>query len=281
MNHKLALITLIFIIVTTTSARRRTLTAPPDAKPQAVRLMVQGTYEETFQGVTSDGNADGKLVIKFEAARWLSMGTNEVSNAEFSDLANAPVPYVTGSVTYNGQLKGSRDGDNFEATSVFTGALSGEDVKLTVPGYTDTGNNFKMKVFINPKLKGKCSMVAVRGDQKATSSDCANGTYFVSLSSPMQIDDNDDPAKTVDTANIANFGLELDIEPALEPAGAGGQSAGDDSGYAWRGAVTTGSKEAGFKIALTKTKVVPSDDKRSKSIRTLNFSATILPGIPK
>src|SRR6266446_6228242 len=272
MNDMLAFITLILIIATTTSAQRRTLTAPPDAKPRAVRLMVQGTYEESFQGVTSDGNADGKLVIKFEAARWLSMGTNEIGNAEFSDLANAPVPYVTGSVIYNGQLRGSGSGgESIDATSAFTGSLSGEDVKLTVPGYTDTGNNFKMKVFINPRLKGKCSMVAVRGDQKATSSDCANGTYFVSLSSPMQIDDNDDPAKTVDTANIANFGLELDIEPALEAAA--GQAAGDDSGYAWRGAVTTGSREAGFKIALTKTKVVPSDDKRSKSVRTLNFSA--------
>src|SRR5205814_4548268 len=154
MNYKLALITLILIIATTTSAQRRARTASPDAKPQAVRLMVQGTYEETFQGVTSDGNADGKLVIKFEAARWLSMGTNEVGNAEFSDLANAPVPYVTGSVTYNGQLKGSGSGgESVDATSAFTGALSGEDVKLTVPGYTDTGNNFKMKVFINPKLK--------------------------------------------------------------------------------------------------------------------------------
>src|SRR5947207_4714831 len=232
MNHKLALITLILIIATTTSAQRRTLTAPPDAKPQAVRLMVQGTYEETSQGVTSDGSADGKLVIKFEAARWLSMGTNEVGNAEFSDLANAPVPYVTGSVAYNGQLKGLRDGDNFEATSNFTGALSGEDVKLTIPGYAGVGNNFNMKVFINPKLKGKCSMVSVRGDQKATSNDCANGTYFFNASSPIEVDDNDDPAKTLDTANIANFGLELDIEPILEPAGAGGQAAGDDSGYA-------------------------------------------------
>src|SRR5205814_9238269 len=105
-----------------------------------------------------------------------------------------------------------------DVPSAFPGGVTGDDVELTVPGYTDTGNNFKMKVFINPKLKGKCSMVARRGDQKATSSDCANGAYFVSRSSPMQIDDNDDPVKTVDTANIANFGLELDIEPALEPA---------------------------------------------------------------
>src|SRR5205814_9607509 len=144
MNYKLALITLIFIIVTTTTSSQRTLTAPPDAKPQAVRLMVQGTYEETFQGITSDGNANGKLVIKFEAARWLSMGTNEDGNAEFSDLANAPVPYVTGSVTYNGQLKGSGSGgESIDATSAFTGALSGEDVKLTVPGHPHLGKNLK------------------------------------------------------------------------------------------------------------------------------------------
>lgn len=277
MIHKLAFITLILIIATTASAQRRTRTTPPAVRPQPVRLMIQGTYEETFQGVTSDGNAGGKLVVKFEAARWLNMGTNEVGNAEFSELENAPVPYVTGSVSYNGQLKGSRSGgESFEATSNFTGSLGGEDIKLSIPGYSGAGNNFNIKVFINPKLKGKCTTVAVRGGQKATSSDCANGTYFFTASSPMQIDDNDDSAKTVDTAN---FGLELDVEPILEPAA--GQSPDDDSGYAWRGAVTTGSKEAGFKITLAKTKVVPSDDKHSKSIRALNFTATILPGMPQ
>jgi hypothetical protein len=54
-----------------------------------------------------------------------------------------------------------------------------------------------------------------------------------------------------------------------------------DGGYFWRGAVTSGSPQAGFKILLDKTKDLPSDDKRSHTTRHLTFEATIVPGIPK
>lgn len=252
---------------------------PSAAKPLAARLMVQGTYEEDYQGTTSQGNAEGKLVIKFEAARWVKMSTNEVGNAEFSDLENAPVPYVNGSVSYNGRVKGpgspGSGGESYNATSSFAGLLGGEDVVLSVPEYTDTGNGFKIKVFINPKLKGKCSLVAVRNGETATANGCENGTYFFTASTPLQIDDNDDPGKTPDTAN---FGIELDVEPEM---GAAGGPADDAGLYAWRGAVTNGSKEAGFKILLNKTKELPSNDKRGKSVRILNFTGTIVPGVPK
>lgn len=265
--------------------------------------MVEGTYEETFKGTTSDGNADGSLVIKFEAARWLRMGTNEVGNAEFSDLENAPVPYVTGSISYHGLVKGSRSGgESYNADSSFAGPLGGEDVVLGVPEYTDTGSDFKIKVMINPKLKGKCSYVAVRNGQTATSSECNNGTYFFTAATPLQTVANDDPAKTADTANLLSFGIELDVEPEVPAAGSsetgsavdqaararrdlekmmGQGPAGDAGVYAWRGAVTNGSKEAGFKILLNKTKELPSGDKRGNSIRKLAFTATIVPGAPK
>lgn len=312
MNRKLAWFALILIVIfANASAPQRRKPAPqpaqkpalPAAKPSAARLLVQGTYEETYQGATSDGNAEGKLLIKFEAARWLMMGTNEVGNAEFSELTNAPVPYVTGSVSYDGRVKGVRgNGDGYEATSNFAGPLGGDDVVLSVPEYTDTSNGFKITVFINPKLKGKCFAVSVRGDQRATSSGCNNGTYFFTASTPMQTEDNDDPAKTDATANIARFGIELDIEP--EPGAAGdtetgsavdqaararkelektmGQGPAGEAGvYAWRGAVTNGSQEAGFKIMLTKTKELPSDDKRGLSTRKLVFNATIVPGAPE
>ena len=303
MNHKFALFTLILISVAIgASAQRRPGTPPPAAKPLAARLMVQGTYEETYQGTTSDGNAEGKLLIKFEAARWVKMSTNEVGNAEFSELENAPAPSVSGSVSYNGRVKGSSGGDSYEATSNFTGLLGGGDVVLSVPEYTDTSSGFKINVFINPKLKGKCSLVAVRNGETATSSECNNGTYFFTATSPVQTDDNDDPAKTAATANVASFGIELDVEPEV---GASGNPetgsavdeaararrelekkmeqgpAGDAGVFAWRGAVTNGSKEAGFKIMLTKTKELPSSDKRGKSIRKLTFTATIVPGEPK
>ena len=57
--------------------------------------------------------------------------------------------------------------------------------------------------------------------------------------------------------------------------------AGDAGDYAWRGAVTNGSKEAGFKIVLDKTKELASADKRGRSTRKLVFNATIIPGSPE
>lgn len=66
-----------------------------------------------------------------------------------------------------------------------------------------------------------------------------------------------------------------------QSAGAPGQSAGDAGVYAWRGAVTNGSKEAGFKILLNKTKELPGNDKRGKITRKLNFNATIVADAPK
>ena len=276
MNRKLALICLVLTVAITASSQRQPTSASATPKPPAARFMVQGTYEEIYQGRTSQGTATGKLVIKFEAARWLTMTTNEVGNAEFSDLANAPAPSVSGSVSYDGRVRGGSGGDSYEATSHLEGALGGNDVVLSVP-YDEAGAGFKLKVSINPKLKGKCSLVEVRNGETGTASGCENGTYFFTVSTPLQIDDNDNPGKTPDTAN---FGLELDLEPEAGSAISGG-SAGDAGTYAWRGAVTNGSKEAGFKIMLTKTKELPSDEKSGRSTRKLVFNATIVPGAPE
>lgn len=277
MNHKLTAIFLTLFLTITASSERRPRPTGTASKP--ARFMVQGTYEETYQGTTDKGSAEGKLTIKYEAARWLTISTNEVGNAEFSDLANAPAPSVSGSVSYEGRVKGASGGNSYEAMSSLAGSLSGNDVVLSVPEYTDTGNGFKIRVLINPKVKGKCSLVEVRDGATGTANGCNNATYFFTASSPMQIDDNDDPGKTPDSAT---FGMELDIEPELAPVGNAEQGpAGDASVYAWRGAVTNGSKEAGFKIMLNKTKELPSDDKRGHSTRKLVFNATITPGAPE
>jgi len=272
MNHKLTVIFLPLLLAITASSERPSGTPNAVDKPLAARFLIQGTYEETYQGTTDRGRAEGKLIIKYEAARWLTISTNEVGNAEFSDLANAPVPYVSGSVSYEGRVKSASGGNSYEAMSSFAGPLSSNDVVLSVPEYTDTGNGFKIRVLINPKLKGKCSLVEVRDGATGTINDCNNGTYFLTASSPMQIDDNDDPGVTPDSAS---FGIELDIEPEI-----GQGPAGDAGVYAWRGAVTNGSKEAGFKIVLDKTKELPSADKRGRSTRKLVFNATIIPGEP-
>jgi hypothetical protein len=273
LNSKIVFIFLTLSLgITAFSQRPKAPSAP--AKPLAARFLVQGTYEETYQGTTDQGRAEGKLIIKYEAARWLTISTNEVGNAEFSDLANAPVPSVTGSVSYEGRVKSASGGNSYEAMSSFAGPLSANDVVLSVPEYTDTGNGFKIRVVINPKLKGKCSLVEVRDNETGTANGCRNGTYFFTATSPMQIDDNDDPGNTPDSAS---FGIELDIEPELVPAG----NLDDPGVYAWRGAVTNGSKEAGFKITLNKTKELPSGDKRGQSTRKLVFNATIIPGAPE
>ena len=278
MSHRVVLAFLSLIFAATAFSQRSPQTPTAAAKPLAARYTVQVTYEETYQGRNDKGNAEGKLLIKFEAGRWLNMSTNEVGNAEFSDLSNAPSPSAGGSTSYEGRVRSNSGGNSYEAMSSFAGPLSANDVVLSVPEYTDTGNGFKIRVFINPKLKGKCSVVEVRDGETGTANGCANGTYFFSASSPMQIDDNDDPGKTPDSAS---FGIELDIEP--EPGAAGNAErglAGEAGDYAWRGAVTNGSKETGFKIILNKTKDLPSDDKRGHSTRKLSFNATIIPGAP-
>src|SRR6185436_14614071 len=125
MNYKLIAIFLTLILfITASSQRPKTPNAP--AKPRAARFMVQGTYEETNQGTTDKGSAEGTLIIKYEAARWLTISTNEVGNA------------------------------------------------------------FKIRVLINPKLKGKCSLVEVRDGAMATANGCNNATYFFTASSPLQ-----------------------------------------------------------------------------------------------
>jgi len=272
LNSKIVVIFLTLLLAITASSARRFRTSNAADKPLAARFLVQGTYEEIYQGTTEQGRAEGKLIIKYEAARWLTISTNEVGNAEFSDLANASAPSVSGSASYEGRVKSASGGNSYEAMSSFVGPLSSNDVVLSVPEYTDTGNGFKIRVLINPKLKGKCSLVEVRDGATGTVNGCNNGTYFFTASSPMQIDDNDDPGKTPDSAS---FGLELDIEPEV-----GSNSAGDAGDYAWRGAVTSGSKEAGFKITLDKPKELPSADKRGRSTRKLVFNATITPGAP-
>ena len=327
MNNKIVLILFVVIgLATSAAAQGRTRTSPPAAqppagnptavKPQTARLMVQGTYEETFQGTTSDGNAEGSLVVKFEAARWLKMETNESGNAEFSDWDDAPQPDVSGSVSYHGSVKGvsggAAGGDRYQADSSFSTSLSGEEIVLTVPEFSDTGDGLTMTVSIQPALKGKCSNTAVRNGKTTTSNGCDNGTFFITTKSPPEFTDNDDPAKTSDTAKLASIEIEMVIEPEIKAVGnietagssqspgaaplpgtapsAGnatqstadaGQSARDTGIDTWRGAVTTGTKEAGFKITLTKTKELPSNDKRGKITRKLNLTATIVPGAPK
>ena len=225
------------------------------------------------------------------------MGTNEVGNPEFLELEGAPAPVVKGSVSYSGQLKGLLAGDRYQATSDFTGPLAGDDVKLSVPEYTDTGSGFKIRLFINPRIKGRCYRIQTRTTgESGSSNECDNATYFVTASSPLTVEENEDPAKTVETAHIASFNLELDVVPEVaaveasrtaspvdEAARARNESqemmgqAGDAGIYSWPGAVISGSREAGFKITLTKTKELPSSDRRGKSIRKLTFTATIIP----
>ena len=69
MNRKLALICLVLTVAITASSQRQPTSPSATPKPLAARFMVQGTYEEIYQGRTSQGAATGKLVIKFEAGR--------------------------------------------------------------------------------------------------------------------------------------------------------------------------------------------------------------------
>src|SRR5258705_4706358 len=167
MNYKLIAIFLtLFLFITASSQRPKTPNAP--VKPRGARFMVQGTYEETYQGTTDKGSAEGKLIIKYEAARWLTISTNEVGNAEFSDLANAPAPSVSGSATYQGRVQsGGGGGDSYEATSYFDVPLSGDDVVLSVP-YVESGNGFKIQGSLKPKLKVKWSLVEGRNGETRT-----------------------------------------------------------------------------------------------------------------
>jgi len=286
------------VLTTRSFAQRRR----PDSAPKivATRLMVQGNYEEVFQGTSANGNSTGKFEIKFEAARWFRMDTNEVGNAEFTELENAPARFANGAITYHGQTDSATPDLTFHADSTFTGKIGLDDIQLSAPGYSDTGTGLKMRIQIKMNLKGSCALVAVRHGERSTSTDCSNGTVFINSPSGLQVTENDDPARSADAANKLAGVLEFEIEPAVgspgEITGTSGvdqaararreleqtMGAGGDAGvYAWRGAVTTGSKEAGFKIVLEGTKEIPSADGNAKSVRKLSLNATIIPGIPK
>jgi len=56
----------------------------------------------------------------------------------------------------------------------------------------------------------------VRDGETGTLNGCNNGTYFFTATSPMQIDDNDDPGKTPDSAT---FGIETGHRAGTGPAG--------------------------------------------------------------
>jgi hypothetical protein len=302
MIHKFLLLCLILTGVSVAASAQGKRKPAPAAKPLAARIVVEGYYEENFQGTTDDGRVDAKLVIEFQANRWVKMSTNEAGSAEFSELPNAPAPSVSGSVSYNGLVKGAgSDGDSHEATSSFAGRLEAQDVHLGVPQYSNTAEGLKMTVRIVPKLKGKCFTDSVRGGQRSTSVDCYNGTFFFTPATPLNVSVNNDPARTDDKANKATFGMELTVEPEVGGGGVDAETgpveeaakmrkelakmteqspAGDAGVDAWRGAVTNGSKEAGFKIMLEKNKELPSNDGRGRTTRRLIFSATIVPGAP-
>ena len=96
------------------------------------------------------------------------------------------MPYVSGSVSYEGRVKSASGGNSYEAMSSFAGPLSTNDVVLSVPEYTDTGNGFKIRVLINPKLKGKCSLVEVR-DGETLTINSSNNALLLTASSPMHL----------------------------------------------------------------------------------------------
>ncbi|MEO8434945.1 MAG: hypothetical protein ABI596_08625 [Pyrinomonadaceae bacterium] len=303
MNYKLLFLCLILSCVSLTASAQPKRKPAPAAKPAAARIMVEGFYEETFMGTTDEGNVEGKLIIEFQANRWVKIATNETGNAEFSDLPNAPAATVTGSVSYNGLLRGANMGaDGHEANSSFSGKLEGADVFVSVPEYSKTAEGLRMTVRITPRLKGKCATDSVRGGDRTTSVDCYNGTFFFTPTTPLAITPNDDPASAGESANKATFGMELVVEPEIGGGGVDPETgtavdeaarkskemdkakelalAGAAGLHTWRGAVTNGSKESGFKITLERIKEVPSNDGRGTTRRKLIYTATIVPGSP-
>lgn len=303
MNFKLFFLCLILSGASLTAAAQPKRKPAPAPKPAAARIVVEGYYEESFLGTNDDGNAEGKLIIEFQASRWVKLATNEVGNAEFSDLPNTPAATVNGSVSYTGSLRGANMGaDSLEANSTFSGKLEGADLFVSLPEYSKTAEGLKMTVRITPRLKGKCATDSVRGGDRTSSVDCYNGTFFFIPTTPLAVTPNNDPASAGDSPHKATFGMELVVEPEIGGGGVDPETgtAADEAArkskemdkakelallgvaglHTWRGAVTSGSKESGFKITIEKIKEVPNNDGRGTTRRKLIYTATIVPGVP-
>ena len=83
MNYKFVLILNGFVLaITAFFSTSRTSNAPPSRSLLVSRFRVP--IEETYQGTTDKGRAEGKLIIKYEAAALAHSLKNESGNAEFS-----------------------------------------------------------------------------------------------------------------------------------------------------------------------------------------------------
>jgi len=238
--------------------------------------MVEGTYEERFKSTTPLSSAESSLKIQFQGERWVKMGVNETGRAEFSDLPMAPPPTVNGAVSLSSLTKSRGRDYSSGASTLFSGRLEGEDVVIGVPEYSNSGDGLKLSVSIRPRLKGKCATNSFAMGRRSTSTDCRNPAGLTT-SLPITFAANDDRDATPETANKATFGINLTLDPALRT---GGTPSNDYGTEVWRGAVTNGSKDAGFKITLAATRERPLADGRGQSTQKLEFTAKIVPAAP-
>lgn len=257
----------------------------PRSGVSAARVLIEGQYEENMNGNPS-------LKVKFSAYRWFKQTVNETGSVEYTELEGAPVPFASGDVIMTGSASHRDANGSLTQNASFSGGIGTSDVTVYAPDWADTGHGLKVRVAIATKVKGRCSMELVDGSERRSSSDCSDvANVLLGISDVGELETSE---KTPNAANSAYVRLEFLTAPATAPGSeVSGNNGVDEAARlrreleqsmkrvtgqglenAWMGAVTTGSKEAGYKVTYT------GENRSGDYVRKLTMTAQIVPGVP-
>jgi hypothetical protein len=264
-------------------------------KGTPARMTAEGSYEEAYTGTAADGTAvNSTLRIKFDLSRWVKIGKGKNGKAEFFDLADAPVPAASGTASFEGTVKAKSSNGIVDIVRSFSGPLTTEVAKLGLPVYSNTGDGLRVEILLSPKMAGACSSKVTTGGHAVRSDDCS----IEVTSGATKINYEEIKGEKTRGQNYrAMFEKVIVIEPEFDTSVVGtGNSTAERTARAqlkleatiqqlsgpgsdiWRGAVTNGSKEAGYKIMIAGNKQMSGADGKGQIKKRLEVTVTIVPG---
>lgn len=284
----------------TTSVTRR---APAANAPGAARFLVQLTLDENYKSATDKpnqldssrpndtGKSESRLHLEVQASRWVVVAAGDGGATEIRDLEGGEPPSASGAVSFGSSEESRSDnapGDKGRVESKetqsesFSGKVEAADVELSAPQFSELGEGLEFQLKVKGRLQGSCRWAASDEHGTKSSDDCGAVTAGVAEGLTKE-GANTDAAKTPETAYVARYEEDFEIHPALsrEQQGVLSEQERERAAGAWFGAETRGSRQAGYKITLLKTKTLKSgthDGVAEEWTQKLTLAAEIIPG---